>query len=153
MADTHIVKSKRARNRCSRHRKLRAIFAHLFPKAFVPEHATKKPLKIGIHIDIKQRLPEIRDDGLDEFLRAYIRSIGYQSQLVSGRDRYDLDGEKCGVVEEGHELGARNLLRIWESQKQQRLERALAARNDVLQTVGATVSVRQRAEGSCVCSV
>jgi hypothetical protein len=60
-----------------------------FPAVF---GSLPRPLKVGIHKDIWQRLPDVDHTLLDAFLSKYTRQTDYLRALASGGQRFDLDG-------------------------------------------------------------
>jgi sRNA-binding protein len=81
----------------------RALLAEKFPNCFCPKGTAKKPLKIGIRVDLAVRCPEVPYDLLRKALADYCLGPSYQVALLTvGAERYDLDGNVCGVVTEGH---------------------------------------------------
>ncbi len=69
-----------------------------FPKVFSLRF--KKPLKIGIHKDIIERMPDDPEllRNLSKTLTRHVRSSSYQRGLIRYDHRFDLDGGKSGVV-------------------------------------------------------
>ena len=76
-----------------------ACIAEWFPQAFVPEeYLPHRPLKIGIHIDLKARCPALSERERSAFLRYYVARPMYLRACVAGAPRIDLDGNVCGEV-------------------------------------------------------
>ena len=71
-----------------------------FPKAFPKDYDAIRPLKIGIHADLIQRLPEVDPGLLRRALANHTDRDGYRLALIHGKgDRsYDLDGQPVGAV-------------------------------------------------------
>lgn len=69
-----------------------------FPKVFSLRF--KKPLKIGIHKDIIERMSDDAEllRNLSKTLTRHVRSSSYQRCLVRYDHRFDLDGRKSGFV-------------------------------------------------------
>ena len=76
-----------------------ACIAEWFPQAFVPEkYLPHRPLKIGIHIDLKARCPALSERERSAVLRYYVARLMYLRACVAGAPRIDLDGKVCGEV-------------------------------------------------------
>jgi sRNA-binding protein len=76
-----------------------ACIAEWFPQAFVPEkYLPHRPLKIGIHIDLKTRCPALSERERSAVLRYYVARLMYLRACVAGAPRIDLDGKVCGEV-------------------------------------------------------
>ena len=76
-----------------------ACIAEWFPQAFVPEkYLPHRPLKIGIHIDLKARCPALSERERSAVLRYYVARPLYLRACVAGAPRIDLDGNACGEV-------------------------------------------------------
>jgi len=79
------------------------ILAERFPAAFAIKPYHRRPLKLGIHIDILARLSDtITPRDLSTALRVYVGNIGYLKALVTGADRVDLEGMPAGMVTAEH---------------------------------------------------
>jgi sRNA-binding protein len=73
--------------------------AEWFPQTFVAEkYLPHRPLKIGIHINLKDRCPELSEYERSAFLRYYVARPLYLRACVVGAPRIDLDGNVCGEV-------------------------------------------------------
>ncbi len=68
---------------------LKRRLMNAFPKAF----GDIRPLKVGIHKDIWQRMPEVDHTVLDKLLSIYTRETDYLQALANGGHRFDLDGQ------------------------------------------------------------
>jgi len=76
-----------------------ACIAEWFPQAFVPEkYLPHRPLKVGIHIDLKARCPVLSERERSAVLRYYVARLMYLRACVAGAPRIDLDGNVCGEV-------------------------------------------------------
>jgi sRNA-binding protein len=72
-----------------------ALLRERFPNCF----NGRRPLKIGIHLDILARLgDEIAPRSLARALQYYTRRDAYLQHIVRGAWRYDLDGNPVGDV-------------------------------------------------------
>lgn len=56
------------------------------------------PLAIGIHKEIKARLPDISEAQLRFALKSYTASTKYLKSLAKSATRFDLDGNAVGVI-------------------------------------------------------
>ena len=76
-----------------------ACIAEWFPQAFVPEKdLPHRPLKIGIHVDLKARCPALSERERGTVLHWYVTRTIYLRACVAGAPRIDLDGNVCGEV-------------------------------------------------------
>ncbi len=88
------------------------LFRHLsakWPEAFNP--GAPRPLKIGIHDDIRERDHELSDEDLSRALRAYTRTSQYLAALQAGAARIDLEGNPSGEVSDDDAATAKALRR------------------------------------------
>jgi hypothetical protein len=92
-----------------------ARLAELYPKCFNLQ--AKKPLKLGIHKELRQLHPEISRRGLTRALRAYIRSQDYYAVILKEKKRYDLKGKASGTVRKADITQAQVLLDVKEKVK------------------------------------
>jgi hypothetical protein len=70
----------------------------------------KKPLKIGIHKELRQLHPEVSHRGLERTLYAYIHAHDYYTAVLKEKNRYDLEGKPCGVIRKADKIQAQVLL-------------------------------------------
>jgi ProP effector len=76
-----------------------SLLAERFPKCFAVFEQRRKPLKLGIHLDLQAALGAIiAPDELGRALRYYCGNVGYLRATSEGAARYDLDGNVAGVV-------------------------------------------------------
>jgi ProP effector len=77
-----------------------SILAEWFPHAFAVYERRRRPLKIGVHVDILERTGgAIEPRELARALRYYTANTGYlRSASRPGAERVDLDGKPAGVV-------------------------------------------------------
>jgi sRNA-binding protein len=69
------------------------LLAERFPTCFVIYENRRKPLKVGIHVDISAVLNGVMTPiELSSALRRYCTAIGYLRSLRIGADRVGLDG-------------------------------------------------------------
>ena len=74
-----------------------ACFAEWFPQAFVPEkYLPHRPLKIGIHIDLKARCPALSERERSAVLRYYVARLMYLRACVAGKGADPGGGEGPG---------------------------------------------------------
>jgi hypothetical protein len=70
-----------------------------FPLAFNGDgDRDPRPLKVGIHRDLRKRAPDLDGALLRQVLKAYCGGPRYLAALVAGAVRIDLDGEPAGAV-------------------------------------------------------
>jgi hypothetical protein len=79
------------------------LLCERFPAAFFRYEARRRPLKIGIHLDVLAVLDgAITPAELGRALRVYVLNQAYRRRLVAGATRIDLDGKAAGVVSAEH---------------------------------------------------
>ena len=95
-----------------------------FPKAFPKDYDAIRPLKIGIHTDLIQRLPEVDPGLLRRALANHTDRDGYRLALIHGKGdrRYDLDGQPVGTVTVEERTEAAQRLAASTQQKQAKAE-------------------------------
>jgi sRNA-binding protein len=76
------------------------LLAERFPAAFFTFEGQRRPLKIGIAVDICEAVPEINKEHLQWALARYCMSPGYLRSLTSGVVRIGLAGDPAGSVTE-----------------------------------------------------
>lgn len=57
-----------------------------------------KPLALGIHKTVKERMPEIEAAPLRSAMKIHTASTRYLKALVTSKERFDLDGNVSGEV-------------------------------------------------------
>jgi sRNA-binding protein len=77
---------------------IRALLAERFPKCFAAKGQAKRPLKIGIHADIRKAAPDISIKELNRGLFDYTAGPRYLEAMTGGAVRVDLDGNDAGTV-------------------------------------------------------
>jgi sRNA-binding protein len=76
------------------------LLAERWPKAFFVYEARRRPLKIGIHLDILKELAgAITPVELGRALAYYCSNRRYRNRLVAGAQRIDLQGRPARTVE------------------------------------------------------
>ena len=75
------------------------LLAETFPKCFVIFEQRRRPLKIGIHLDVLAALDgAVTAEELSRALGIYAANKWYRESLVAGATRIDLNGQAAGVV-------------------------------------------------------
>jgi sRNA-binding protein len=74
------------------------LLAERFPAAFSTFEGQRRPLKIGIAVDICEAMPEINKEHLQWALARYCMSPGYLRSLTGGAVRVGLAGDVAGTV-------------------------------------------------------
>ncbi len=112
----------------SDHRAVKTLHARLqerFPQAFPKNYEAIRPLKIGIHADLIERLPDFDPTALRRALANQTSRDGYLLALVHGRGdrRYDLDGQPAGTVTVEERAAAAQRLAASQQRQQAKAER------------------------------
>jgi len=96
-----------------------ALLAELYPKCFSVYQERRRPLKLGIHLDIQAALDSIITPAeLHQALGYYCSNSAYLSSTRTGTERLDLNGEPAGAVTADEEAHAKLVLaRIRTKQK------------------------------------
>ena len=95
---------------------LQAWLAATYPATFNPD--TPTPLKIGVHLDLLARHPDLDPDTLRRALKRYCERRAYQVALArEGACRVDLDGQPAGEVLEDQRRFAKVKLNAWKRAK------------------------------------
>jgi sRNA-binding protein len=76
------------------------LLAERFPAAFFTFEGQRRPLKIGIAVDICEAVPELNKEHLQWALARYCMSPGYLRSLTVGAVRIGLAGDPAGSVTE-----------------------------------------------------
>ena len=71
---------------------IRKVLVAQFPNCFCPPSTPKRPLKIKIFEDLLVQFPKLNPKHLRSTLADYTAGPSYQSGLVEGAPRYDLQG-------------------------------------------------------------
>ena len=66
--------------------------AEKWPNAFFADPQKRRPLKVGVHLDILEALPGVNKKTLSAALRFYTRHPCYVQAVVKGQARVDLSG-------------------------------------------------------------
>jgi ProP effector len=74
---------------------LRQKFPHAFARL---SDRQRRPLKIGVHLDIQAAIPDLDPVALGSALRLYVGDVRYHRAVIAGAPRIDLDGNVAGAV-------------------------------------------------------
>ncbi len=113
-----------------RARETRAILVERFPNVFAAKGAAKRPLRLGIHVDIIRACPDLSIRDVRNALADYTSGFKYLEGTVAGVKRIGLDGNAYEPVTErqGANANARmeamRKARTEENARQQSSERA-----------------------------
>lgn len=109
MAMNHAKRAKRVEIA----KVVRAQLVERFPACFMPQGEIKKPLAIGIHLQIRERWPDLAPYRVGIALQDYTRGPKYLKGLVEGAARIDIDGNEVATVTiEAAEFAAEQLRRL-----------------------------------------
>jgi ProP effector len=79
------------------------VLAERFPACFALNPSYRRPLKLGIHVDILAQLSDtIGPRELSAALRIYVSNSKYLKALVTGTERVDPNGMPAGTVTAEH---------------------------------------------------
>ncbi len=105
-----------AESRGAQTQALRAWLAATYPATFNPD--APLPLKIGVHVDLLARHPDLDPATLRRALKRYCERRAYQLALArEGAVRVDLDGKPAGEVLEDQRKFAKLKLDAWKTKK------------------------------------
>ena len=77
------------------------LLAQRWPSTFSVFEGRRRPLKVGIHLDILAALGgAVAADALSLALKVYVSNKVYRSRLIAGATRIGLDGAPAGTVSE-----------------------------------------------------
>lgn len=80
-----------------------ALLKEKFPKTFFNHPRDIRPLKINIHLDIRQALGDVcSNKAIERALKLYAKQPAYYSLLKLNAQRIDLEGNLCGEVTDEH---------------------------------------------------
>jgi ProP effector len=71
--------------------------AEQFP-GIAPRGQACRPLKIGVHLDLAEALPDMDADAITTFCKIYTAATRYRRSLTEGAARVGLDGQPVGIV-------------------------------------------------------
>ena len=75
-----------------------ALLCERFPKTFFMFELRRRPLKIGVHLDIAALLPTLSTKEIRSAMRWYTANRFYNKACIENAPRIDLDGNEVGVV-------------------------------------------------------
>jgi ProP effector len=75
-----------------------ALLCERFPKTFFMFELRRRPLKIGVHLDIAALLPTLSIKEIPSAMRWYTANRFYNKACIENTPRLDLDGNEVGVV-------------------------------------------------------
>jgi sRNA-binding protein len=101
--------------------------AEKWPNAFFADPQKRRPLKVGVHLDILEALPGVNKKTLSAALRFYTRHPCYVQAVVKGQARVDLSGVEVGPVSERDREMAAAELRNWAPKQEREAEARRAA--------------------------
>lgn len=93
---------------------VRALLVHRFPKCFAGQGEPKKPLKIGIGLDVLLMMPELSGYSIGVALEDYTWGRRYCESMKVGAPRIGLDGEEDGAVTESEAQQAMHRLYMFD---------------------------------------
>ena len=88
----------------------RTLLAERFPRCFAPKGEPKRPLKLGIHNDLRAAAPDISRRLIRIALEDYTTGNSYLRSMDAGAARLDLEGWPAGEVSITHAKLARQQL-------------------------------------------
>jgi ProQ/FINO family len=107
MSDDHSVQTPP--QRLSSGEEVLALLKKMFPKTFFDNSQDIRPLKINIHLDIRQVLGEVcSNKAIERALKLYAKQPAYHNLLKLNTQRIDLEGNLCGEVTDEHIQFAKN---------------------------------------------
>ncbi|MBK8184967.1 MAG: ProQ/FinO family protein [Candidatus Competibacteraceae bacterium] len=105
-----------AESRGAQTQALQSWLAATYPATFNPD--APLPLKIGVHVDLLARHPDLDPATLRRALKRYCERRAYQLALArEGAVRLDLDGQPAGAVAEDQRRFAKSKLTTWKAKK------------------------------------
>lgn len=89
------------------------------PAVFLAE-GRPKALKIGIHQDLIDRYPDANRKQIRAWLGRWTHPIQYQTRLVHGTNRHDLDGNDVDLITDEQRTAAEAQIKIIQQKMQAR---------------------------------
>lgn len=117
-------------------------------RATFPVFREHRPLALGIHKTIKERLPDLNAGQLRNAMRIHTMATAYLKSLATGDQRFDLDGQPAGAVTaEQKEQAATDLRERFKKgaerrKAEQRAEKEAEQRQEKLQQLAAKFNTR-----------
>jgi sRNA-binding protein len=100
-----------------------------FPQAFARLNDNRRrPLKVGIHVDIAAALPDLDEVAIGRALKFYVSDLRYHRAVAGGAERIDLDGNPAGTVSAGEAENSKRSVAGIEAKLAKRREHLAAAR-------------------------
>jgi sRNA-binding protein len=92
-----------------------------YPKTFFLDQASRRPLKLRIHDDLRSDVSHgLTDAELRTALHCYCTSPGYLASMIEGTDRIGLDGLAAGSVTVDAVNAAVKIARLSQKNREQR---------------------------------
>lgn len=90
-----VAKSKMVNQELARveRQAIHAVFMQTFPV-----FREKKPLRIGIHLDLYKQFPEFSHRNIASVMRWHTSGRLYLKNILAGTDRFDLTGDPVGTI-------------------------------------------------------
>jgi ProP effector len=124
------------------------LLTEMFPKAFFIYERRRRPLKLGIHLDVLAAMNgAITPVELNHALRCYTSNVGYLRACWLEAFRIDLEGEPAGEVSPQH--AARAAARLAARQLRRAAQKATLAQPEPKRHGLAELKAMGRARGSC----
>jgi ProP effector len=102
---------------------LRQRFPHTFTRL---SNRSRRPLKIGIHLDIEAAMPDLDPIEISRALCYYVADIRYHRACTEGAQRIDLNGNPAGTVTASEAENSKRSVAGIEAKLAQRRERRAA---------------------------
>jgi sRNA-binding protein len=107
-----------------------AMLAERFPACFFVFEGRRRPLKLKVHLDLAEQIPELSPQEISLALRFYCGNARYLAHCIEGTPRVDLDGTEVGAVTASEAENARRAIAgIRRRQEAKRAERQVAKLN------------------------
>ncbi len=108
-------------------RNARAKLVEQFPLVFFPKGALKRPLKIGIMVDLFGRAKRMSPAEIRWAVADYCAGPSYRVGFIVGAIRVDLDGQAAGVVTEEEAAHAQQQMERFKEETRSRWRAAFAS--------------------------
>lgn len=134
MSDDHSAQTPP--QRLSSGEEVLALLKKMFPKTFFDNSQDIRPLKINIHLDIRQVLGDVcSNKSIERALKLYAKQPAYYNLLKLNTQRIDLEGNLCGEVTDEHIQFAKNAKEKIKHLKSQRKKMQQEFPNDLQPSV------------------
>jgi sRNA-binding protein len=118
------------------------LLCEQFPTCFIRFEQRRRPLKIGIHLDLMTALAgAVTPVELGRALRIYTNNVGYLSACQLGAVRIDPDGNASGEFSPEH--GAQSA-KLWARQRERQAARRTQQANERAAATKAEAEVKLR---------